>query len=811
MDIPASFPTRSSANSRTFENRNDVLCVTALLALALTAAALWMPYSIYRLDNLAFYLPWYQHLGERLRDFDIPGWMPNVFSGTPFAGDPQSGWGYLPAMVIMTTVPSLTGFKLFLTFHILLAALGSYVFIRNLGMAPIAALGGACVFTFGNFLERTSCCAIHMQVTVWIPVVFLLIDQTLQTSDARHRWVYAVLGGLAVSQMFAGWIGQGAYYAGLATAIYLVYRLIGLCRSNRRVPWLRIGLAGMLAAVTAGCMVATAVLPRLTVISRSNLASLYESGAASSGDSGWAVWQLVNRFTGVMVREGRWYLGMAGLAAIFIAWPLLGRRKDVPFFSLYSVGVLAMILRHSPVTWLFDQLPRFQSLHNHSPDRILIVFFIGPAVLTAAIIDAALDRSWKPPPIGRRIAAPTLPLMLFGAGVIWVQRVSADWIPWSRLLLVLLTCAGVGLAMIRPRPILVRLGVLLLLMVVLYDPAARIALDRHNDSVAADLASEITEANTQPTAGAAWLRSKLQTEGPFRFFGYDVSILTGPSGRSTYVNAHYDLATANLLVNNRSIRLGLEDIQGYNPVQLRRYVAFIGTMNGETQSYHLATVLEGGITSSLLNLLSVRYVVVPVNVPPDRPDLLNLAARYPTVYSDADIRILENMQALPRVWLVHAAQTVTSDQVLPKIQLGEIDPGKVALLETTAPKLRQPDDSSAETVSIDRMSDDEIRLSVTVTERALVMLSEVWDPGWSASLDGDAVRIYRADYLLRALLVNPGRHEIDLRFRATDVRNTLLLWSIPLPLLAAILIAEYVLQRRRAAAAPLPTVTKPTP
>src|SRR3989337_2081524 len=44
---------------------------------------------LYRLDVITFYLPWYSHLGERLRDLDIPGWLPYTMSGVPFAGDPQ--------------------------------------------------------------------------------------------------------------------------------------------------------------------------------------------------------------------------------------------------------------------------------------------------------------------------------------------------------------------------------------------------------------------------------------------------------------------------------------------------------------------------------------------------------------------------------------------------------------------------------------------------------------------------------------------------------------------------------------------------
>ena len=52
-------------------------------------------YDLYRLDILTFYIPWYEYLGEHIRKLDIPGWLPFTMSGAPFAGDPQSGWGYL--------------------------------------------------------------------------------------------------------------------------------------------------------------------------------------------------------------------------------------------------------------------------------------------------------------------------------------------------------------------------------------------------------------------------------------------------------------------------------------------------------------------------------------------------------------------------------------------------------------------------------------------------------------------------------------------------------------------------------------------
>ena len=58
-----------------------------------------------------------------------------------------------------------------------------------------------------------------------------------------------------------------------------------------------------------------------------------------------------------------------------------------------------------------------------------------------------------------------------------------------------------------------------------------------------------------------------------------------------------------LAVNNRATLHGLHDIQGYNPVQLQAYVDYMRVLNGTSQDYHDANVLESGLDSPLLDLL----------------------------------------------------------------------------------------------------------------------------------------------------------------------------------------------------------------
>jgi len=320
-------------------------------------------------------------------------------------------------------------------------------------------------------------------------------------------------------------------------------------------------------------------------------------------------------------------------------------------------------------------------------------------------------------------------------------------------------------------------GVIALLLAAMPGGAAWTRLTDQGNS---DSASQTIDRYLEPNGAARWLQARRDEGEVFRFFGYDLASLTIPIRRETYAVGHYRPQTASVLVNNRGISFNLDDIQGYNPVQIRRYVTYFRYLNNQSQSYHTSNVLENGIDSPLLNMLNVRYIVAPAQIPPGRPDLIHLTQRYRTVYLDDTSRILENPDALPRTWIVHEAVKTRTGQILPQFVDASVDPGSTVLIDSEVPALDAAVPGVAETVEIVHTSNDEIRLRVNAASRGMVILSEIWDPGWTVTVDGNEAKIYRADFLFRGVVVDQGAHEIVLRFPATKVKQTLLFYLIPL-------------------------------
>ncbi|HEX9234646.1 MAG TPA: hypothetical protein VF972_00005, partial [Actinomycetota bacterium] len=93
-------------------------------------------------DVLGFWLPTYCFLGKSIAAGHIPAWNPHVMAGVPFAADPQSGWMYIPAMLLFAGLPCSVAIRLIVVLQPILGGLGLYWFLRSEGLSRPASTSG---------------------------------------------------------------------------------------------------------------------------------------------------------------------------------------------------------------------------------------------------------------------------------------------------------------------------------------------------------------------------------------------------------------------------------------------------------------------------------------------------------------------------------------------------------------------------------------------------------------------------------------------------------------------------------------------
>ncbi|HEY7036358.1 MAG TPA: YfhO family protein, partial [Thermomicrobiales bacterium] len=518
---------------------------------------------------------------------------------------------------------------------------------------------------------------------------------------------------------------------------------------------------------------------------------------------GWGVLTLADRLLSDDDRLGRWYLGGAifalAVVAPFIAW----RRFATPFFVGLSLVTMILTLHEWPVHHLFYLLPRFRQLHQHLPDHILTVFYIGPALLAGATVSAFRDVSsrWK---------ATILALAPIAVAGVIDNRLRATAPPLdssngphhipAKTLVSIAAVSLLLLLLVWVRPLRLRMiATVALVLVVFLDPTGRLVLGRLDGDPHDAEWSATVDGYTSASGAAVFLQQRqAESSEPFRFFGYDprpTLVESGP-GRRTYVSEYRDPNVMALLVNNQAILLGLDDVQGYNPVQLSLYSTVIHAVNVRDQGYHTANILGSGWNSPVLALLNVRYLVIPSQVPPGRPDLLHLSQRCRTVYADERVRVVEVDDALPRAWIVHDLRKVKRATILPSLRKREFDPRQTALLSSNPPETAPPADPAQDRATVVGYQPERITLTTSTGAAGLLVLSEIDHPDWHAYVDGKPVGIYQTDRVLRGVPIPAGDHVVELRYDQPSLRLGLLA-SAATALVVALVVLALGLQHRR--------------
>ena len=211
-------------------------------------------------------------------------------------------------------------------------------------------------------------------------------------------------------------------------------------------------------------------------------------------------------------------------------------------------------------------------------------------------------------------------------------------------------------------------------------------------------------------------------------------------------------------------------IEGVQPNAPARFRDVFWSLQGESMR---ARAMDGSFTSYFLytpgptiRMLNLRYLVAY----PSRPQVQIEGLH--TVYEDRQIRIDEMPDPWPRAWLVHHYGVVGNRQALLK-ELLSVDYQRVALLEEDPGcAIEAPlTEAAPETARVERYEPARVDITVQAAAPALLVLSDLFYPGWEATLDGRPAEILRANYVMRAVAIPEGAHEVRFLYRPASFRS----------------------------------------
>ena len=205
-----------------------------------------------------------------------------------------------------------------------------------------------------------------------------------------------------------------------------------------------------------------------------------------------------------------------------------------------------------------------------------------------------------------------------------------------------------------------------------------------------------------------------------------------------------------------------KSIGGYHAAKLRRYQEMIEQyispemqrlMNAVAEAGGDMTQVKGDSICPVINMLNTRYFVFPLQGGQTVP--------------------IQNPYALGNAWFVDKISYAknANEEIL---KVGQIDLRHEAVADEKfhAQLGDAVTQDTTSTVDIKSYEPNQLTYEVNSGKGGVVVFSEVYYPGWTATIDGEPAELGRVNYILRALNVKPGKHEVVLSFFPKSVDTT---------------------------------------
>jgi hypothetical protein len=757
-------------------NRKDIalIAILFLLPLACFADVVFLPHTFYYLDIELLFYPGRIFLTEMLKEGQLGFWDPYIFMGFPLLAEPEVGPLYPLNLLFALPIPHYYALTLFIVIHYSLAGVFTYLLARSLNISRAGSFVSSLVFAFSGFLMAQLTNINIMNGSIWLPLILCLFSQAIR----RRSYVFAAGAGIVLALQILSSHPQIILYILIILGLYYLYSLLTLPRAEMR-PVLTLSLISLSTVLVGMGLAAIQLIPawQLKELSALSESPGYDFVTAYSLPKFRLLSFLFPNFLGNAVigykgepyfEEHHGYVGILPLILAALAW---GKRRDpeVRFFGLLApLSTVLALGNETPLYHLLARVPVFN--YFRIPARWLLALTFCLAILAGFGLDYLLEQRGK--------------------------RSLINWGKWLVIAGLLLTLTLPSLFLYKKQAITAT-G---FIMEHVYSGTAIYALralirnlPRFPDAVQTNLLARLFPPLLNPlifflltfNSSALLLFLFLRKKVPTRWFQiiavglitFDLFMTGGTTINLVQEASYFDkrASTVFLEKNLGLARIYSPDRQGEAPQKLLDDFPMIYHIQSTGSCPCLSVLILRRYdefmdallqNTRLLNLAGVKYILTAREEPEEWwHNTLH------KVYSEEGLNIYENLDVMPRAFLVHQAEVPGSGEaILAQLTGEEFDLSSSILLEESAlARLESMARGSSpaegrDEVRIVEYDANRVVIETTSSQAGFLFLSDAYYPGWKARVDGQEETVYRADYLFRAVPVPPGQHVVEFTF-----------------------------------------------
>lgn len=742
----------------------------AIIPFVLFADAVLGRSVFYERDILGYWVPGIEAFVRAIAEGAWPVWDPLTSFGRPMLADPNFQFAYPPTWLNLAIAPGLY-YSLFVAAHCAWAGIGALRLARAWGLGRAGAGWAAVLWMLSGPFVSLASLFHHFASASWMAWVLLALEGVLERPSGRS----------------AAWLGCAA--AGMALAgsadICVMTAAAALARIAFALPARDAGGGARRAAALAGaCALAALIaavqwLPTLAYVavgdrgSTGAAASMYWSAHPASlldtvfpglvADMPLATaWRgalfegrgplLRSLYVGVpavalalLALGGRWRFRWlaAGLVAAFV---LAGLGRFAPLYPALAELPVVRLLRY-PVKMLVPATLFLSLLSGAGIDGLCgewsgrrgwrIACVIALAALTAAALAAAL--------FAPRLAAMIGPDLASGAGDVAGRL---RWIFARAAGLSAVTLAALALRAASPfRGATTAMAAALALAVIDLGAAARgtvrlapAGLLRHRPRLLAAFPDPEPHRLYSFQYGMDWLNAQFTRlpaawEPDWAWALGQTERLSPPMPTRWRIAGSFD-----------------GDFTGLTPVALSRLISRVHGVRRD----------EAGLR--LLQMASVTDVIAFEDTLYGRAP----RAEALSVYT-LPVRVFAVPDPMPRAYVVAGVRADGRPDEPSLVMAAGFDARHEVALGAEWDRPGSPPEGDAGRAEIVARKSDRITVAVTATHPAVLVVTESYDPGWRAWVDGTPAPVWRANAIFRGVPVPVGDHRVEMRYRPPSV------------------------------------------